>query len=74
MQATNKGNGRARKNHNSAILSIPGENRRAHTMEFASLASRFTIVHNRPPIDSPILRLTFRDLARDAKQRETLQI
>jgi hypothetical protein len=33
-----------------------------------------TIVHNRPPIDSPILRLAMRDLARDAKQRETLQI
>jgi hypothetical protein len=31
-------------------------------------------LHNRPPIDSPILRLTIRDLARDAKQRETLQI
>ena len=40
----------------------------------ASLVSRFTIVHNWPPVDSPILRLRIGDLARDARQRETLQI
>ena len=44
------------------------------SIDSASLASLVTFRHNRPPIDSPILRLTIRDLARDAKQRETLQI
>jgi hypothetical protein len=32
------------------------------------------IIHNRPPVGSRILRLAIGDLARDAKQRETLQI
>lgn len=43
-----------------------------HIMGEKSITAEF--LHNRPPVGSRILRLAIGDLARDAKQRETLQI
>jgi hypothetical protein len=46
---------------------------RSRSADRLSLASLATIVHNAPPIDSPVFRWTIGALARDAIERETLR-